>query len=473
MLSLKRVAAFCLTLMLALAALTGNAFALTDYSGEIAYTDEVSPNAVVLIDATTGTILYQQNIDAQIMPASTTKVMTCILALENSSLDEIVTVPPEGDWTDKPGYSTADLKEGEQLSMKDLLYALMLPSGNDAACAIAIHIGGSQEGFAAMMNAKAQELGMTGSHFVTPHGVDTEGHYITVRDMAVLTMYAMQNPTFMEIVGTDSYTIPATNITAENKLTNTDKLILENAENDYYEYATGIKTGYTDDADYCLVSSAEKDGMKLACLVYGDNSKGGEDRWQVAKDLFEFGFANFATLDVQALLDSAQPVSTTVMDAASDDAQGGVLALNKVNTGEAYMTVEKTLFDSIAQSGVTAEVTITGGKVTAPVREGDAIGTVTYTAPDGTVVAQVSLTASRDVAVFTATPAPTATSAPTDKPGIVKVLGLPFWVWIAVGVAVVALIVLIAVLVAHNNSRRARRRSGRRGYGRYPARRRR
>jgi D-alanyl-D-alanine carboxypeptidase len=471
---LKKTAAFCLVIILSLALFMGSALAAPAYDGE------VKPNAVMLLDATTGQVLYEKNADERIYPASTTKILTCIVALENGNLDDTVTVGKEGDWTGS-GYSLMGIKNGQQLSLRELLYGMMLISGNDAAAAIAVHIGGSLEGFAEMMNQKAQELGMTGSHFITPHGVDTDGHYVTARDMATLSLYAMKNEQFMEIVGSASYDFPSMNFTEEKQKQNTNKLLIKDVpEGDksyYYKYATGIKTGATPKAYRCVVSSAEKDGMKLLCLIFGDETSDGCDRWPLAESLFEYGFDNYTTVDIQTLIDTV-PVSISVTGAAQDDPEGGELALNAVNTGVDVVTMDKTAAEALKAGGLSAQVTlISGEELNAPVKAGDPVGTVVYTnTQTGETVAQAQLTASRDVNSDTEMIAPSADTdtipAPVEEERAQTASGGISWIWLVLGGVLVLLVIFFAVgLIRAKNARMrkrnyARRRSGSRSSSR-------
>ena len=457
---MKKTAVFCLVIILTFAMFLGSAFAAPAYDGE------VEPNAVMLLDATTGEVLYEKNADERIYPASTTKILTCIVALENGNLDDVVTVGPEGDWSGS-GYSLMGIKNGQQLPLRELIYGMMLISGNDAAAAIAVHIGGSLEGFADMMNEKAQELGMTGSHFITPHGVDTEGHYVTARDMATLARYAMQNEQFMEIVGSASYDFPSMNFTEEKQKQNTNKLLLsdvpEGDTNYYYEYTTGIKTGATPKAKRCVVSSAEKDGMKLLCLIFGDETDDGTERWPLAKSLFEYGFNNYETVDIQTLIDTV-PVSVNVAGAADDDAEGGVLVLNAVNTGVDLVTMDKPMAEALKAGGLTTEVTlISGEELNAPVKAGDPVGTVVYTSTEsGEKVAQAQLLASRDVNGANGDaeiiPAPVE-----EERAKTPEAGGHTWIWLVLGGALVLLVIFFTVgLIRAKNARMRRRNYARR-----------
>ncbi|MBO4897751.1 MAG: D-alanyl-D-alanine carboxypeptidase [Clostridia bacterium] len=228
-----------------------------------------APNAI-LIDADTGLTLYEKDADKKVYPASTTKIVTAIIALENENGDEVLTASDAAVNGIDYDSSKIYLKVGEQMSYKDLIYALMVESANDAAVVLAEHISGSEEAFVELMNQKVQEIGAENTHFTNVHGLHDEEHYTTAADMAKIARYAMNVPGFAEIAATKKYTIPPTNMTeSERTLTNRNEL-LNSSKKYYYEPATGIKTGHTSKAGYCLVSSAEKDGKHLIAAVFGD-----------------------------------------------------------------------------------------------------------------------------------------------------------------------------------------------------------
>ena len=193
--------------------------------------------------------------------------LTAILAIEHCNLDETATASEFAINSIPSGYSTANIQIGETLSVKDLLYALMLQSANESAVILAEHVSGSQEAFADLMNKKAKEIGCENSHFVNPNGIHNNDHYTTAHDLALISNYAMKNSTFRDIVKTTSFTLPATSAypSATRTYINTNNLLIydnrNRPDNYYYEYATGIKTGYTTEAKNCLVSSATKNGM--------------------------------------------------------------------------------------------------------------------------------------------------------------------------------------------------------------------
>lgn len=255
--------------------------------------------SAVLIDAATGIILAQKDADKKMYPASLTKIMTAILALESGKLTDVITV--DNDTPHEIYGSHIALEEGEILTLKDLLHALMLPSANDAASVIAKHYGGSIENFVKMMNDKAKEIGAYKTNFTNPHGLHDANHYSTAADIALLTRYAMKNDEFRKIVSTCKYEIQITNKKDEPRyFTSLNKLIYNTSYNQiyvdglyispYYEYATGAKTGYTPEAGNCLAATAKKDGTELIAVTMKGISL---EMYQDAHNLFNYGFEEY------------------------------------------------------------------------------------------------------------------------------------------------------------------------------------
>ena len=232
-----------------------------------------SATAAILVDADSGRVLYEQNADARMLIASTTKIMTALVAIREGSLSDVVTVKREATLTEG---SSMYLKEGEKLTLETLLYGLMLCSGNDAAVAIADHVGGSQKGFVKLMNETARELGMDATSFANPNGLDAEDHYSTARDMAKLACAAVQNETLLRIVSTQSVTIGGRTMTNHNKLLR------------YVDGCLGLKTGYTRAAGRTLVSCAERNGQRLVAVTLQD----GND-WADHEALYDYGFSTY------------------------------------------------------------------------------------------------------------------------------------------------------------------------------------
>ncbi|WP_241154394.1 D-alanyl-D-alanine carboxypeptidase family protein [Staphylospora marina] len=249
-------------------------------------TPDLAPGAraAILVDAGTGRVLYQKRADEPMPIASLTKIMTAILAIEHGKLDELVTVGPNAVGVEG---SSIYLKEGEKIPLETLLYGLMLRSGNDAAVAIAEHIGGSVEGFVWMMNEKAEFLGLEQTHFANPHGLDAEGHHSSARDLATLTAYALKNPVFSQIVSTEVKTVPWPGEQWHRKFYNKNKMLR------FYRWADGVKTGFTKKARRTLVSSATKDGRRLITVTLNDG-----DDWKDSMMMFEYGFNRFETVSI-------------------------------------------------------------------------------------------------------------------------------------------------------------------------------
>ncbi|PKG24171.1 D-alanyl-D-alanine carboxypeptidase family protein [Niallia nealsonii] len=241
----------------------------------------VSASSAVLMEQDSGRIIYEKDANTQRRIASITKIMTAILAIESGKLKEKVTVSENAV---KAEGSSVYLKPGEKIALEDLVYGLMLRSGNDAAVAIAEAVGGSLDGFVYMMNQKAEEIGMANTHFSNPHGLDDhEDHYSTAYDMALLTRYAMNNDTYKKIASTKTYRQDNPTEAWDRVWKNKNKLLTS-----LYEYSTGGKTGYTKRAKRTLVSTAEKDGLSLIAVTLND-----PDDWDDHINMFETAFKNY------------------------------------------------------------------------------------------------------------------------------------------------------------------------------------
>ena len=241
---------------------------------------DTSARAAVIMDVSSGRILYSKNMNEKLAMASTTKIMTTLVAIESGKLDEKLTVSRKASHTEG---SSIYLREGERHNVNDLLYAIMLRSGNDASVAVAEHIGGSIEGFAALMNQKAQQIGAYDTKFTNPHGLDAAGHYTTARDLALITAYALKNPIFSDIVSSRKKTIEGPpNENWHRVMINKNKMLWQ------FEGGDGVKTGFTNKAGRCLVSSATRDGMQLVCVVLNCGPM-----WNDSSALLEFGFKNY------------------------------------------------------------------------------------------------------------------------------------------------------------------------------------
>ena len=266
---------------------------------------DVRVKAAALIELNSHTIVYGEELDLRLYPASLTKIMTCMLALEYGDLNDTLTVSSTALENLSIYGSTAGLVEGEEISLRELLYCIMVSSANEGCNVVAEYISGSVEAFVDLMNRQAQTLGMSGTHYANTHGLHDEDHYTTVRDLAILATWAWQNPQFREFATTTAHTVPATNKSGERLLHTTNYLTSTDMENRYYySLAQGIKTGFTTPAGGCLISTAFSGDLAFLSIVCGcemliDNN--GEDldmRFIETKKLFEYGFETFTYVQV-------------------------------------------------------------------------------------------------------------------------------------------------------------------------------
>lgn len=320
----------------------------------------VSAKAAILMHADSGRVLYEKNADEHMLIASTTKIMTAIVVLEHCELDDLVEVDSRSAGIEG---SSMYLKAGESYTVEDLLYGLLLVSGNDAASALALHVADSMEEFAELMNAKAAELGMTESSFKNAHGLDEEGHYSTARDMAKLAAYCMGNEDFARIAGTVSHTV------GEQTLMNHNRLLRE------YDGCLGLKTGYTMAAGRTLVTCAERDGARYVCVTLND-----PDDWDDHKALYDWAFANYSFAEViPAGLSYEVPLISGAEMTAPAETEGAAYAL--IKNGESFdMELELPAF------------------AFAPISEGERAGRA-VACSDGQEIASVRIVYSEDVEV--------------------------------------------------------------------------
>lgn len=244
----------------------------------------VSAKAAVLIDTSDDSILYSKNADSRLPMASTTKIMTALIALEYGNLDRSYVIPDAAVGIEG---SSIYLVHGEKLTLRELIYALMLESANDAAQAIAIIIAGSVEAFADIMNRRAEELGLENTHFTNPHGLDHEEHYTTAYELARLASFALKNEAFREIVSTNKKTVPFNNGEGTRVLVNHNKMLRT------YDGAIGVKTGFTKRCGRCLVSAAQRDGLTLVAVTLN-----APDDWRDHTAMLDWGFDNFVRISL-------------------------------------------------------------------------------------------------------------------------------------------------------------------------------
>ena len=412
-----------------------------DYTGDV--------KGALLYDLNSDTIVFAQNADEQLYPASLTKVMTCLMTIEmQPDLDAMVTVTRAGLKDMEPGGSNVALQVDEQMSVRDLLYCLMVKSGNDAASVLAVQNSGSIEAFVEDMNRRAQELGCTGTHFVNAHGLHNDEHYTTARDMARILREAMKYPVFEEIFTCKEYTVPATNLSEPRELKTTNYLIRSNG----YPIVTdsrvlGGKTGNTSKAGRCLVTLSEKDGMRLISVVLGAKAVYGSDgysfirygNFEETSKLLDFAYENFTTMQV---LDPTQVMSQFAVSGGANNAFG------TVETGMSAAVPKGSDYNTIRY-----DYRLSEGTLTAPVAKGQAIGTVRVWYGN-TCLAQQELLSASDVAVEQTRQESSRTDpdVPVDLVNsILKIL------LIAVAVVFVLMILMRIWVGAKRRRRRARR----------------
>lgn len=254
----------------------------------------LSAQSAIVKDACSGRVLYSHNSDSKMGPASTTKILTAITALENCDVNSVATVSPTAYGVEG---SSMYLVLGEKLTLENLLYGLMLVSGNDAATAIAEHVSGSVDEFAKLMNSTAKKAGAENSSFTNPHGLSDKNHYTTASDLAAITAYAMRNPKFREIVSTYKKSIPWKDHDYDRHLVNHNKFL------NIYEGCVGVKTGFTKATGRCLVTAVEKNGMTLICVTMN-----APDDWNDHKTLFDSAFSEYTPLKLYSLGDKISSV---------------------------------------------------------------------------------------------------------------------------------------------------------------------
>lgn len=251
---------------------------------------EISSKIAVAYDRTSGRVIWGKDENKRSAMASTTKIMTAIVTLENGDLGDVVKVSSKSAWT---GGSSLKLKTDDEVKLEDLLYGLMLKSGNDAAVAIAEHVGGSVEGFAEMMNKKAAELGLTDTHFVTPHGLDDPEHYTTAKELAIITDYAMKNKKFEQIVSTKEHTVCINGYTRQ--ISNTNELL------GILDGVNGVKTGFTNNAGRCLVTSINRNGWEIIVVVLRADTK--KIRTKDSVKIIEYIYKNYKQINIKQTID--------------------------------------------------------------------------------------------------------------------------------------------------------------------------
>ena len=274
----------------------------------------IGAQSAILMDAQTGAILYAKGIDEKHYPASTTKIMTCLLAVENSDLDEMVTFSHEAVFSIEPGSSNIGMDEGESITMNQALHGILILSANEVANAVGEHVAGDAQSFVDMMNAKAAELGCTNTHFMNAHGLHHENHYTTARDLATIAREFFSHDVLANISGMTYCTFEATETQPDSFSLATKNMLVEGKEYEY-EWLVGSKTGYTSQSRQTLVSCAKKDGMELICVVFVEESP---YQFTDTIALFDYGFENFQRVKISDHETGYTMANTGFLESGSD-----------------------------------------------------------------------------------------------------------------------------------------------------------
>ena len=366
--------------------------------------------SAILIDNRTNKVLYSKNEDSKMFPASTTKIMTAIITLENCSLDEQATA--SFDAVNIPeGYATADIKIGETFTVEQLLEMLLVHSANDAANVLAEHVGGSLESFVSIMNTKANELGLTNTHFTNAYGLQDDNHYTTARDLATIMKYCLQNENFRRICGLASCAIPATNMSEPRTYSSTNQLVIA-GNNNYYPYVTTGKTGFTSDAKHCLVSSAYNNDLELICVVLGS-----EDHFGDTRTIYNYAYSTYSIKDIVKENDT---VTTISVKNASYNTKNLDLVVSE--------DIPALVSNSVDINSIEPQISLKEN-IEAPIEKGTILGRVTYS------VEGVNYTT--DLIAFSN----------------VEKTRLPIYIFMGIIILVILLIVLITIIIRNKRNK--------------------
>ncbi len=395
---------------------------------------ETAAQNIMLMNVDTGAVLHEKAADERIHPASTTKIMTLIVVLENcSNLQEEITASSTFKSDLAPGSSSISIKEGEIFTVEQLLYAVAVASANDAANVLAERFGGSLEGFAAKMNEKAKQLGLKNTNFKNAHGLTADDHYSSARDMAIMMEYGLSLDLFRTLMSTFSRSIPATN-KSERRVLSTTNFLLSSTSSNYYRYARGGKTGTTTPAGYNLVSWAERNNREYICVAMHAPKENATRNpiFADSKALYEWVFNNYATRQIVNTNDPQKEIPVEL------SAERDYVVLTAKEELLAVLRKDVTNEDLV----FTAEVP---EQVLAPIHKGDVIGTLTVS-QDGVILGSTDLVAGEDISRSTVLYYLYCIRQFISNP----------WVMIIGGILLLALIIYIIVMIRHNRARRRR-----------------
>lgn len=321
---------------------------------------DINAESALLIDNKTNKVLYSKDMNRKMFPASTTKILTAILVLENHSLDEKVTASYNAVMTIPSGYSTASIQIDEVLTVEQLLELLLVHSANDAANVLAEYTGGSIDSFVAMMNTKINELGLSDTHFTNPYGLQDNNHYTTAHDLAIIMQYSLKNDDFRKIAGQASCAIPSTNKSEPRKYSSTNELLIAGNSN-YYPNLIAGKTGYTSEAGECLVSAAYNDNLELVGVILNSNN-----RFKDTRSLYNYGYTNFS---IKNIVNEKDIITNVEVKNATKDTKN----LNLLVSEDIPVLAN----NSDDLSKIEPQITL-NSDIKAPIEDGQVLGKVSY-----------------------------------------------------------------------------------------------
>ena len=411
----------------------------------------LTAQSAVLIDAKTGIVIYDKNKDAKSYPASTTKILTALLAIENTKPTDILTHSHNAIFNIGPGSSHIGMRENEQITMEQALHGVLLASANEVCMAIAEHVSGTVEDFVDLMNKRAKEIGAKNTHFANPHGFHDENHYTTSYDMALIMKEAIKNPEFIKYISTPSYKIPVTNIVNEERpLNNSNKLILKNSKY-YYQYCVGGKTGFTDEAGNTLVTYAKKGNIELIAVVMKDE---GSKTYEDSKALFEYGFSSYEQKEIfnkEGYKNKANVVQTFKNE--------------EIPLGEVYVLPEDNLSLSLPTSVDVEKIekvfNVPKG-VEGPINVGDKVGTLDFIYEDIKIVS-VNLLSEDKVDIIDE-----ATLERKEKIKDIWQITLKVLKYVLIGLGIFIVVFFVLIFIIRNIVKFKRRQKRRNRYGSRP-----
>lgn len=389
----KRSIVILTVLCLLMTVLCPAAFA-ADYSDYTLPAPNVDVSGAVVMELDSGRVLYGKNENTEMYPASLTKIMTVLLVVEavergDVSLDDVVTVGSDYNQGVPLYTSSITFSVGEQLTLRDLLHCAMLSSVNESCNVMAVHVSGSIEGFVGRMNKRAQELGCTNTRFENTNGLTLPEHYTTAYDLALIAREALSHDLFAQLCGTEYYTVPATNMSGERYLNNTNALICQDSvygSQYLYPGAFGVKTGHTEAAGYCLAGAAEKNGVRILTIVLGGQAtSGGYSNFSDTVNLLDWAFNNFS---IRTVVKKGSSMGTVEVKNGVDATEVGVVTAESVRSF---------LPEGLDTSDYQTVIKLDNDVAVAPIQKGDRLGTVTFLDSNGEEYGTVELIATADV----------------------------------------------------------------------------